>query len=686
MLNVTRTSGPLFRETRRSILQTPLCERAGESTKKWFVWGPSIVTSCGGSGGFTRVNRRVAFVALVYSDPSVALYRYPSKVYTPGTEGNGVTWKSKRIPSEVAESRKSVLLGARDDGGGTEVKIAARIRTTAPRTASNRTLRASRATVPGSPSGASLAGSTRYRFHAPTATIGANREIFARTIHPYQVPRSASQVPTRTRLSTTPAPRTRATAYPAMSENPRKTSRAAGASSASRSQGRTRNRARRPPIHRETPRRWTASATGPTSPHGAAAAWVPPAPTRTPVIASPTATRTSTGRTPDSAILALREATHIVTRSAMPRPRRAAVVARNGEATRPPRSDDGRGISAFTQRAPAPTTSRNEPIHPQWRRARYPQANDGRPASPRSSPAGIQRNVARTAAPRAIASPANIRKRAATSNRETGRPPDVGPDPGSGPGSVPSGFWTANAKEPAVKWPSTAEVAVHVTVYTPGPIARSPIENVLGSEAERFTEPTSTRVPFESVTRIDAVPDWTASDRVTVTRVAGSCRIPFATGSDRTYCACAWAVPTPEARVRARRAMHARTRSLMFRAGPFELRRFPLPRRQSPMRPPRSRRRPRRARSQAARGAQRSVPEDRRTSGRSQAGTRRRTAARPGRDRRTRRWRSRSRRPRAARSTRPPRSGLHRTCTTPGGRTGGQRPSRRRPIPSSGSP
>src|SRR3989442_1569590 len=42
------------------------------------------------------------------------------------------------------------------------------------------------------------------------------------------------------RLSTTPAPRTRATEYAARVENPAKTSRATGAISPSRSQGRTR--------------------------------------------------------------------------------------------------------------------------------------------------------------------------------------------------------------------------------------------------------------------------------------------------------------------------------------------------------------------------------------------------------------------------------------------------------------
>src|SRR5256712_4226826 len=432
-------------------------------------------------------------------------------------------------------------------------------------------------------------------------------------------------------LSNTPAPRTRATAYAARVENPAKTSRATGAISPSRSQGRTRKSARRPPTQRETPTRWAASAAGPRSPHGAAAAWVPPEPTRIAAIASPTPTRTSIGRVPDSAVVVLRDAIHIVTRSARPRPRRAAVEARNGDATRPPRSEGGRGSRAFTQSAAVPTTRRKEPIHPHWRRARYPHANGGRSESPRPSPAGIHRNAARTAAPRPIASPANVRNRAATSKMETGRPLEVAPDPGRGPGREPSGFWTANAKEPAVKCPSTAEVAVHVTVYTPGPIARSPMENVSGSEAERFAGPTSTRVPFESVTRIDAVRDWTASDRVTVPGVAGSWRIPSASGFDVTYCAWAWTVPTPAMRVRSRMAMNARTRSLIGCAEPSEPQRSRWPRPRSPTHPQRSRRRPPRARSPAGRGAWRSAPGGPRGSGRSRAGTRRPIAVRPGR-------------------------------------------------------
>jgi hypothetical protein len=273
---------------------------------------------------------------------------------------------------------------------------------------------------------------------------------------------------------------------------------------------------------------------------------------------------------------------------------RAAVAARNEDPTRPAASGGGRRVSAFTQSAAVPRTRRTAPAQAHWRRARYPHAKEVRPVRPEASPAGSQRNPATRVAPSARARPAKERNRPAISRREIGRALEV--LPGRLPGRVPSGFWTANANVPAVKWPSTADTAFHVTVYTPGPIGRRATLNVRGSDPERFTDPTSTRVPFTSVTRIDGVPPWTASERVIVTRVGACGRIPRSAGSELTYSAWAWPAGAIAVRETARRTMNARARNLMWRVsscGPSRHRgRSPRPRGGRPRFRPRGRSRP----------------------------------------------------------------------------------------------
>ena len=64
--------------------------------------------------------------------------------------------------------------------------------------------------------------------------------------------------------------------------------------------------------------------------------------------------------------------------------------------------------------------------------------------------------------PKAIARPRNPIDRRATSIGETGDPALTGG--GSVPQAVPFASWTQYEKDPAVKCPSTAEVAVQVAV------------------------------------------------------------------------------------------------------------------------------------------------------------------------------------------------------------------------------
>src|SRR5439155_17391321 len=81
-----------------------------------------------------------------------------------------------------------------------------------------------------------------------------------------------------------------------------------------------------------------------------------------------------------------------------------------------------------------------------------------------SRPAGIHMNAPSTTAPRAAASPTNPTNRRPTSNGDTGAPVDVGPPGGREPGRFPFASCTPWANDPAVKWPSTEEVADQPTV------------------------------------------------------------------------------------------------------------------------------------------------------------------------------------------------------------------------------
>ncbi len=58
---------------------------------------------------------------------------------------------------------------------------------------------------------------------------------------------------------------------------------------------------------------------------------------------------------------------------------------------------------------------------------------------------------------------------------------------------------TTKANDPFVSWPSTAETAVHATVYPPSPIGLSPALDPFGS-SEAVVVPRSQRTPFSSRT------------------------------------------------------------------------------------------------------------------------------------------------------------------------------------------
>src|SRR5437773_4259211 len=108
MLNVAVTGGPEVRVIVARTFQTPVSERTKyASLMKWYPWTWSIGTNCGARVLFCRVNRRVAFVAALYSLPSVALYTWSSKVYGLGTVGIGYTWKSKRTSSAIVVRRRT---------------------------------------------------------------------------------------------------------------------------------------------------------------------------------------------------------------------------------------------------------------------------------------------------------------------------------------------------------------------------------------------------------------------------------------------------------------------------------------------------------------------------------------------------------------------------------------------------
>src|SRR5437867_13369297 len=109
-------------------------------------------------------------------------------------------------------------------------------------------------------------------------------------------------------------------------------------------------------------------------------------------------------------------------------------------------------------------------------------------------------NAPSTEAPRAAARPAKPTNRRPTSMGDTGAPPDVWPD-GNAPLSEPFGSCTPYAKDPAVKWPSTAETAAQATVKMPAPVGLRVTDSGRPSGA-RLTVGTSNRAPADCVTRI----------------------------------------------------------------------------------------------------------------------------------------------------------------------------------------
>jgi len=117
---------------------------------------------------------------------------------------------------------------------------------------------------------------------------------------------------------------------------------------------------------------------------------------------------------------------------------------------------------ARAKRPAMETMNPNEAIRPTFRRTgkATPYARDPRASG--SFPAGIHMKFAMMPTPKAIARPRNPIDRRATSRGETGAPPLKGG--GKVPQAVPFASWTQYENDPAVKCPSTAEVAVHVTV------------------------------------------------------------------------------------------------------------------------------------------------------------------------------------------------------------------------------